>query len=116
LQHSLDVAGVRAVVLAGQERRSQVVRDPDGRVRVNPLPTLPSCAQYTAMGPHDGSPHDPDQAAFYNDAPRFDQAEVHLRPDYLPADGTYVIKIGMTGQRVSSLSADVAIGTPPTCS
>lgn len=111
LQHALDEQGVPAVVLSGPGLTMHI--GPDGSVGTV---TIPDCAQYTAMNVDpDASPDDPNQPVSFIDSPRFQDTGLRLRPELLPANGSFVIDIVQSGGEIEGISGDVAIGTPPTC-
>jgi hypothetical protein len=111
LQRALDEQGVPAVVLSGPGLTMHI--GPDGSVGTV---TIPDCAQYRSLGTDPGaSPDDPNQPVSYIDSALFQDTGLRLRPDLLPANGSFVIDIVQSGGEIEGISGDVAIGTPPTC-
>lgn len=106
LQRSLDARGVRAVVLS-QEARSAAIRSSGNGLVYVPAPA-PPCAKYT---PYPRA----ERAVQTGREPRFDESTLHLYPDRVPSDATFLIEIGTHGGRVQMIAAGVVVGTPPTC-
>jgi hypothetical protein len=111
LQNALDEQGVPAVVLSGPGLTMHI--GPDGSVGTV---TMPDCAQYKSLGTDPGAPpDDPNQPVSYIDSAQFQDTGLRLRPELLPADGSFVIEIVRSGDEIRALSGDIAIGAPPTC-
>jgi hypothetical protein len=112
LQRSLEAQHVRAVVFAGPDR--SVDSDPDGTLYPNYH--RPACSRYRSLGgTPDSKPWDTDQPVSYKKTPRWEDLTLRLRPDLLPANGTFVILISRDGDRITGLGGDVALGQAPTC-
>lgn len=79
-------------------------------------PPPPDCATYHRY--HDDTqidPNDQNQPVTFTASTRFDNSGLRLRPDLLPANGTFVIDIQTSDGEIRGFAGDVAIGKPPTC-